>query len=50
MEIKSPEENAVKFYANMVFYYSVYDGAADKTKAKCQFEQMMGKIIEEMKQ
>ena len=49
MEIKNPEENAVKFYANMFFYYSVYDGATDKTKAKCQFEQMMGKIVEEMK-
>ena len=50
MEINNPEENAVKFYANMFFYYSVYDGATDKTKAKCQFEQMMGKIVEEMKQ
>ena len=50
MKIINPEENAVKFYANMYFYYSVYDGATDKTKVKCQFEQMMGKIIEEMKQ
>ena len=50
MEIKNPEENAIKFYANMFFYYSMYDGAADKTKAKCQFEQMMGRIVEEMKQ
>ena len=50
MEIKNPEENAIKFYANMFFYYSVYDGATDKTKAKCQFEQMMDKIVEEMKQ
>ena len=50
MEIKNPEETAVQFYANMFFYYSVYDGAADKTKAKCQFEQMMDKIVEEMKQ
>ena len=50
MEIKNPEEEAVKFYANMFFYYSVYDGATDKTKAKCQFEQMVDKIVEEMKQ
>ena len=50
MEMKNPEENAIKFYANMFFYYSVYDGATDKTKAKCQFEQMMGKIVEEMTQ
>ena len=50
MEIKNPEEKAVKFYANMFFYYNVYDGAADKAKAKCQFEQMLDKIVEEMKQ
>ena len=43
MKIKDPEENAVKFYANMFFYYNVYDGAADKAKAKCQFEQMLDK-------
>ena len=49
MKIKNPEENAVKFYANMFFYYSVYDGAADKMKAKRQFEHMMDKIAEEMK-
>ncbi len=47
MKIKNPEENAVKFYANMFFYYSMYDGAADK--AKSQFEQMLDKIAEEMK-
>ena len=50
MKIKNPEENAVKFYANMFFYYSLYDGAANKTKAKSQFEQMLDKIAEEMKQ
>ena len=50
MKIKNPEENAIKFYANMFFYYNVYDGAADKAKAKCQFEQMLDKIVEEMKQ
>ena len=48
MEIKNPEEKAVKFYANMFFYYSMYDGAADK--ARSQFEQMLDKIAEEMKQ
>ena len=50
MEIKNPEENAVKFYANMFFYYSMYDGAADKAKVKSQFEHMLGKIVEEIKQ
>ena len=48
MEIKNPEEKAIKFYANMFFYYSMYDGAADK--ARSQFEQMLDKIAEEMKQ
>ena len=47
MKMNHPEENAVKFYANMFFYYSMYDGAADK--AKSQFEQMLDKIAEEMK-
>ena len=50
MEIKNPEENAIKFYANMFFYYSMYDGAADKAKVKSRFEHMLGKIVEEMKQ
>ena len=50
MEIKNPEENAIKFYANMYFYYSMYDGAADKAKVKSQFEHMLGKIVEEIKQ
>ena len=50
MEIKNPEEEAVKFYANMFFYYSMYDGAADKAKVKSRFEHMLGKIVEEIKQ
>ena len=50
IEIKNPEENAVKFYANMFFYYSMYDGSADKAKVKCQFKHMLDKIAEEMKQ
>ncbi len=32
MKIENPEEIAVKFYANMFFYYSVYDGTSDKVK------------------
>ena len=49
-QIKNPKENAVKFYANMFFYYSMYDGAADKAKVKSRFEHMLGIIVEEMKQ
>ena len=48
-KMNHPEENAVKFYANMFFYYSLYDGEANKTKAKSQFEQMLDRIVEEMK-
>ena len=50
MKMNHPEENAVKFYANMFFYYSMYDGSADKAKVKCQFKHMLDKIVEEMKQ
>ena len=49
MEIKNPEENAIKFYANMFFYYSVYDGASDKVKVKCQLEHMLTEITEEIR-
>lgn len=49
MGIKEPKENAVRFYANMFFYYSVYDGAADKAKVGSQFEHMLMKIAEEIK-
>ena len=49
MKMNHPEENAVKFYANMFFNYSLYDGEANKTKAKSQFEQMLDRIVEEMK-
>ena len=49
MKMNHPEENAVKFYANMFFYYSLYDGAANKTKAKSQFEQRLDRIVVEMK-
>ena len=50
MGIDNPRENAVKVYANMFFYYSAYDGAADKAKVKSQFEHMLAKIVKEMKQ
>ena len=49
MGIADAENKAVRFCAIMYFYYSIYDGAADKTKAKSQVEQMLGKIVEEMK-
>ena len=48
MGIKNPKENADKFYASMFFYYSVYDGAADKAEAKSQFEHTLMTIVEEL--
>ena len=48
MKIRNPDEIAIKFYATMFFYYSVYDGASDKAKVKCQFEHMLNKIAEEI--
>ena len=49
MKIKDPEENAVKFYANMFFYYSMYDGAADKEKVKVEFVSAIKSLVQELK-
>ena len=49
MGIVDAKDKAVRFYAVMHFYYSIYDGAADKAKVKCQFGHMLNKIVEEMK-
>ena len=48
MKIKNPEENAVKFYANMFFYYSVYDGAEDKSHVIKLLEEHMDHFLQEM--
>ena len=48
MKIRNPDEIAIIFYATMFFYYSVYDGASDKAKVKCQFEHMLDKLAEEI--
>ena len=37
MEITNPKDKAVRFYAVMYFYYSIYDGAEDKEKVKDKF-------------
>ena len=44
MEIAHAEENAVRFYATMYFYYSVYDGADDKEKVKNEFASAIGSM------
>ena len=48
--IVDAKDKAVRFYAVMHFYYSIYDGAADKAEVKSQFELMLDKIAEEMQQ
>ena len=49
MGMKDADNKADMFYSVMFFYYSLYDGEANKTKAKSQFEQMLDRIVEEMK-
>ena len=50
MGMVNAKDKAVRFYAVMHFYYSIYDGAADKAKVKRRFELMLDRIAEEMKQ
>ena len=49
MEIKNPEENAIKFYANMFIYYSMYDGAADKEMVKVEFVSAIKSLVQDLK-
>ena len=50
MGMVNAKDKAVRFYAVMHFYYSIYDGATDKAKVKRQFELMLDRIAEEVKQ
>ena len=50
MGIVDAKDKAVRFYAVMHFYYSIYDGATDKVEVKSQFELILDKIAEEMQQ
>ena len=47
MGIAHAEKNAVRFYAMMYFYYSVYDGADDKEKVKNEFVSAIGIMAQE---
>lgn len=49
MRIANAEENAVRFYATMYFYYSVYDGAEDKEEVKQEFESVLSNIARKLK-
>lgn len=50
MGIEAAKKRAVQFYANMYFFYSMYDGAEDKEKVKTQFACAVNEIVNEMKQ
>ena len=47
MGIEKAEEKAVRFYATMYLYYSVYDGADDKEKVKKEFELAISSMTQE---
>ena len=45
MEIVEEDKKATMFYSIMFFYYSLYDGAKDKTRIKEQFEKSISGLI-----
>ena len=49
MGIANAEAKAAGFYAIMHFYYSVYDGTADKEKVKQEFETVLANMAQELK-
>lgn len=47
MGIADSAEKAIRFYAMMHFYYSVYDGAEDKEQVKEEFETALNRMVHE---
>ena len=47
MGIADSAEKAIRFYAMMHFYYSVYDGAEDKEQVKEEFETALNRMVRE---
>lgn len=47
MEIADSAEKAIRFYAMLYFYYSVYDGAEDKEQVKEEFETALNRMVRE---
>lgn len=45
MKIVDADKKATMFYSIMFFYYSLYDGAKDKTRIKERFEKSISSII-----
>ena len=49
MGFTNAKDKAVRFYAVMHFYYSLYDGAADKEKVKVEFVSAIKSLVQELK-
>lgn len=49
MGIAEAKDGAVRFYAVMYLYYSVYDGANDKETVKKEFAAAINSVLHELK-
>ena len=47
--IVNAKHKAARFYSVMFFYYSIYDGASDKEKAKVEFVSAIKCLVQELK-
>ena len=47
--IVNAKDKAAGFYAAMYFYYSIYDGAADKERVKEEFVSAIKSLVQELK-
>ena len=47
--IINAKDKADRFYATMHFYYSIYDGAADKKMVKVEFVSAIKSLVQELK-
>ena len=47
--IVNAKDKAARFYSVMFFYYSIYDGASDKEKAKVEFVSAIKGLVQELK-
>lgn len=46
--IVNAKDKAARFYSVMFFYYSIYDGASDKEKAKVEFVSAIKGLVQEL--
>ena len=48
MGFANAKNKAVRFYSVMYFYYSIYDGAADKEKVKVEFVSAIKSLVQDL--